>query len=595
VKADDEGALSFTPKFEALYKELYRQTKVAAELKLTYIEDVKTNVEEWLTKNTDASEADIKNYKAGIKELLQFATIMKDLYQKQVGFSDKVKAQKGTPDDQELISRYGQPRCIGNKDDLCIALPDTSQYSSGLYFDGLTCKDAKGSPFTVNDHDSKGDVISVPYAEHFKAEQEQAAKHLEAAANSFAEIKVELPFSLHLEMLSEAMTSKKPFPYHHADMQWYKFIDSNSRILFRAGADEFDYEKIFDKCGNKALYHFRLGLVNPSASKLVDQFSGSFQKWEDKLALLIGDKELYEAQKVIIGLPEFADVIYENGDDVGGPNGTSIGQTLPNQCGEDGSLLPCENRVMLFINKTERAYSEAIMQQYIMPLFSPAVQKLFKAKGVGLKSVLLHELAHNFGPRYNQTPKGKDETIKELLKRGDISWGGTMEELKAQTGAVYFGGEILKEARAQFKAGKIDQAAMDKAELEYKEHILYDMGWNMRMILRATRQGKFAGNAYAKLAAIQVGILTKLGAITFNEESKQWDIHFEDDKFLKASQSLMATALKHYAEADFDKVDGLIRYYTQGEGFKSLHSDRINELAGKMPSVLFNYKLEGLE
>ena len=370
VKADDAGKLSFTEKFGLLYKEIYRQTRVAAELKLTYIEDVKTNVEEWLTKNTDASEADIKNYKGGIRELLKFAAIMKDLYQKQVGFSGELKAQKGTSDDQELISRYGQPRCIGDKDHLCIALPDTSQYSSGLYFDGLTCKDAKGSPFTINKLSPEGKVISIPYAEHFKAEQEKAAEHLEAAAGFFEEIKAELEFSLHLEMLSEAMTSKKPFPYHHADMAWYDYIDANSRILFRAGADEFDYEKIFDKCGNKALYHFRLGLVNTAASTIVDQFSGSFQKWEDKLALLIGDEKLYEAQKVVIGLPEFADVIYENGDDVGSPNGTSIGQTLPNQCGEDGNVQPCENRVMLFINKTERTYSDAIMQQYVVPLFS---------------------------------------------------------------------------------------------------------------------------------------------------------------------------------------------------------------------------------
>ena len=596
---------NFAPMYNSVFKyanEL-RGEKVSRELALTYREPAKTDFDKWLRTNTDATETEIKNYKAGVAEIIEVGKVMKGLYQDEIGYNDGLRdeARLGelTEDDKELIIRYGQPWCLGDQGPLCVALPSLAGRGNGVFLDGVTCEDTGkdinswGNPFSAVGWGVNEKLKLIPFAEIFRDGQLHAAVHLRRAAHYLSQIPREAAYVEHLLLLADSMESKRMFPFVASDAAWHKHGQSDSIFLFRAGPDETGGDGVGDACETKSRFHLNLGLVNRKPDGLKKSWSPHFQGWENSFAALINDPNLYQAQEVVMSLPQFYDVVYAIGDDVGGPNGTNIGQTLPNWCGDNGKEEPCKRRVMIFVNKTERAYNDKIAREYLMPLFDEKHYSEFEFQeaGVGIESVVAHEIAHNFGPQPGKPKPGTDTTYEAKL--GD--WKGTFEELKAQTGSIYIAGLLLKDMRAKHEAGEIDAEELEAAKLHYRKHILYDMTWAMKMILRATRGGEFKGGAYSKLAAIQIGYLAENGAITYNEETMKWTINFENDKFLNAAEKLMTETLKLYAESDSIKVDSFCRNYIYGDGFKLIHSDRIVELARNMPSPLFDYEINGLE
>ncbi len=594
---------AFTTTFREGYAsavERFRREAITRELTLTYREAVKTDLDAWLKRYSDATPAQIQAYKNGVGELLRFGDVMKRLYQRQVGFSGELLAEPRSAEDEEMISRYGHPWCMGDLSPFCVALPSLAPRGSGIYPEGISCEDAQGgylslgNPFSIVDYDENGFLRPVPFAVAFREEQHEAAAYLRSAAQSLEAIPREVVFAKHLRAVAAALESNKPFPYVEADRTWHEHGVSDSIFFFRGGPDEVGGDHVGDMCEQKARFHLNLGLVNVEASRMTDQYRPQVQKWENRFAELVGNPELYQAQMVALTMPQFFDVIFQVGDDVGGPNGTNIGQTLPNWCGEDGELEPCSRRIMIYVNKTDRAYSEKIMQRYIRPLFAQQHHAEFTTQGgVGLKSVILHEIAHNFGPQIGKPKPGSDSTYDANLGR----WRGTMEELKAQTGSLFLAGELLREARAKHDAGQLTDTQLAEAEAEYRHHILYDMGWAMRMVLRAVRTSggtKLEGGPYSKLAAIQVGFLREQGALVYDEAKGEWSVRFEGDRMLTAVDAMMTEVLRQYANADLESVDAFAGSYVYGEKFHLLETQRLIEVAGQMPSVLFDYEIEGL-
>ncbi|MBI2974410.1 MAG: hypothetical protein HYY43_02320, partial [Deltaproteobacteria bacterium] len=587
-----KGAKKFTSEFENLYKssvELYRNEKIKRELELTYLEEIHTDFDRWLRKNTDANEAQISAYKKGVKELLEAASVMQVIYQKQIGFNGLTGDEKLTEADSALIGRYGHPFCMGDQGAFCMALPSLSARSlNGVFPQGIKCDDMKGdlegleNPFSTVIQNSDKTFATVPYAIAYKKDISAAVEHLRAAAVHFGEISREVPFSRHLLTLANALESEKPFPFLESDASWHVFGESDSIFMFRAGPDETGGDGVGDECQTKARFHFRLGLKVQEAKAFVDKYSPYFQKWENKVADLIGDSKNYEATAVVMNLPEFSDTIYETGDDIGGPNGTPIGQTLPNWCGADGKEEPCKRRVMIYRNKTLLSYGDKIVKKYIMPLFKSAHEEEFSSEDAGLRAVLLHEIGHNFGPQPGKPKPGADTTFDAGMGK----WRGAMEEMKAEVLSLFFEGELLKEARADFKAGKISKTDLAKAETYYRKRAVYGIAWAERMILRATRGGKFEGNAYSKLSAVEVGFLLESGGLSYDESSKEFGFNFAGDKFMNGVEQLTKKMLRIYAGGSEQDASDLFLRYMEGDGFKLLHTDRLREIAGNMPSAL---------
>lgn len=576
-------------------QEAERQKRVAEELKLTYVEPVETDLIERLKGIPGVTDEEIISYKDGVNKLMDVASIMKLVYQKQIGADPNARVRAKTKDDRELIDRYGHPWCLSDASDLCCALPSLPKRTSTVIPDDVECDDAKkiGSPFEVIKKTADGKLVPVPYAEVWSDELSQAVYYLREAAEKFSQIPREEAFAQHLYDVAAAFESKEPYPFYESDESWNRMLASDSLFFIRVGPDEVGGDGVGDDCECKARYHFNLGIVSGSAGDIIKRIEPAAVRFENEFAELIDDPNNYVPTDIQVQLPVFLDVIYANGDDVGGPSGTPIGQTLPNWCGKDGKG-ECLRGTMIYVNKTEKAYSDELMKKYIMPLFDKDARKYFNAKA-GLDSVVYHEMFHNFGPRDKKTKPASGKTYGEFLvtEEGE-SWRLPMEELKAQTGSMYMATRYYEDALDKYENNEISKEEMEAAEKQYREHIMYDLAWAMRMILRASRSGpEFKSRSpYSRLAAVQIGFLADQGAIKYNEDTKEWSVDFE------AMPDVISTLMKEvgrlYVGSRPNDVEEFFVYYMKGDGEKKLHRDRIVEVAGEMPSVLFDYRIKGL-
>lgn len=583
--------------FETMFRQIteaHRQERVHRELTLTFTEELKTDFSQWLRqvpKEFGMQEAEIPLYKRGMASLLLVAEIMQELYQDQIGFRGDLKNEEpATKEDMELISRYGHPWCMSDQSDFCTALPSQPERASGIYPKEGNCEQFGGdlsglaNPFSAVVYEN-GAFRSVPYSAHYREQQGKAAKLLRETASVFNQIPREKPMADYLLAVANTFESSDLFPYLKSDALWLQQARSNSLIFARVGADETGGDGLGDACGSKARFHMNIGLRNFESDGLINKHEPRLQEWENESARLIGNPDWYQPQAVELKLLKGWDVILGVGDDVGGPNGTPIGQTLPNWCGADGQLEPCPRQIMIYVNKTNRAYNDDLMRRYIAPLFAPETRQYFSQKGVGVDSVVLHEITHNTGPQQGKPKPGTDGDFSAPLQK----WKGTFEELKAQNGSLLHTAEIFLKAREDFQAGKISRAQWEEKGNDYRRSVMYDLGWAVRMVLRATRNGKFEGNTYSRVAAIQLSSLTESGAIRYDEKKLWWRVDFE--KMPEAARVVTQKTLQLYAEGDFQKADAFVKNAIEGDGFRSLHSDRINAVAGDMAAILFDYQV----
>lgn len=588
----EEGATSyFTEAFIKIYSEAaqtVRSNRVAAELLLTTMETEITDVRQRL-RDLKVSEAEISVYLPAIKTLMEAAPIMQLLYDKQIGTAPDEFQNTVTLNDKDLFSRYGHPWCLADTSPLCTVIPTFPKRRSGIIPDGVSCEKANsvGSPFQAIQLE-QGQLIPISYSVLWSGEHEKLSSIMKSAAAMLAKIPREAAFVTYLSDLAEAYLSADPFPYAKSDVSWTRFLVSDSVLFMRVGPDEVGGDGLGDSCESRARYHFNLGIRNQAASDIIEKIKSEIQNFENKLADLINDSKNYVARPVKVQLPTFLDVIYAKGDDVGGPSGTTIGQTLPNWCGSDG-MGECEHGTMIYVNKTLKAYSEKIIKAYIMPLFDDSLGLYFNSQN-GLASTVYHEMFHNLGPRESIKKPNSEETYGEkLVTAAGVSWKLPLEELKAQTGSLYMAEELLKKALSDPSANTQEEIA------KFRQHVVYDLAWAFRMIVRGSRNGpEFnPSSPYSKLAAVQVGFLTRQGALSFNTETKKWSVNF--DKMSDAIVELMRKVGTLYATTDVTTIEQFFLDYMKGEGEKLLHRDVMVEVAGKMPSVLFNYQLQGLE
>lgn len=591
---------TFTPGFEKLYRDLVehvRQESVAKELTYTYRKTITTDLAASLKampKSLKITDAEIALYKRATAKLLEVAPLMQAAFEEQAGFTPEMKALPKTKNDNELISRYGHPWCIGDKSESCSALPNFAAHESGVLASGIQCEELGDTltgprgPFSaVTKVDGK--LVNTPYSVRFAKYQVPAqAKLLEAAA-IFDQIPREKAMAKYLRELAGAFGNPAPFPFEKSDAAWMEHQTSDSVYFARIGPDENGALGAGDPCGEKAVFHFSIGLKYSASAELSDQYKPLLQKWENRIAELIGDPKLYQAQQVSVRMPDLIDITYQNGDDTGGPNGTPVGQTLPNWCGPNGDASPCARRIMIYTNKSDAAYSKDLMTKYVLPLFDPKLRGKFRTGKSSYKGTVVHELTHNLGPQSGMSNPVTGKNYQTAL--GD--WKGTFEEMKAQMGSLYFPSMLIIEKRAEAQAGKLSQKDLAKAEEAYQQEMVGNLAWALRHISRATRTMKFkSGSPYSRLAAVQVGYLAEQGAMKFDPKTKTWDIDFQ--KLPAATESLMKIVATQYAKGDLPVTDAFMRHYLEGDGFKQLQVERLQEITGKAPSINLSYEITDL-
>ena len=146
--------------------------------------------------------------------------------------------------------------------------------------------------------------------------------------------------------------------------------------------------------------------------------------------------------------------------------------------------------------------SEAAMKEQASSLLCAGTMGRFdSAAKHGTLSTVLHEAAHNLGPAHEYKVKGKTD---DQIFGGPLA--STLEELKAQTAALYFS-EWL-----------VEKNLLTKEDAE-KAHIR-DVTWAFGHIAQGMVNAEDKPKPYSQLASIQMGYLHESGVLVWKPADK---------------------------------------------------------------------------
>ncbi|MCA2980802.1 MAG: hypothetical protein INH41_10430 [Myxococcaceae bacterium] len=450
-----------------------------------------TLVETSLASGTDEDRAIVRH-------VAEAARVVEVIHGKQLGtFAQWEQLSPSDPLSRAVFHRNQGPFCVApktEKDEACSALVPRPARLSGLYPAELqgdpkfcdrlakekNAKDLMGH-FSVVVADGKG-FKAVPYSEFYKPEMEQVATSLEAAAAAITS-EGEKAFQAYLRA---AATAFRTNDWEPANAAWVAMGPTNSKWYLRIAPDEVYYEPCAWKAGF-AVSFARINLDSLAWQQKLEPVKGDMEK---ALAALAGPP--YKARDVKFKLPDFIDIVLNAGD-ARNPHGATIGQSLPNW----GKVAEKGGRTVAMTNLYTDVDSQKALEAQMASLFCPSLMAKASTKpGPAVMSVVLHEAAHNLGPSHEYKVKGKED---------DEVFGGplasTMEELKAQTAALYFS-EWLVEKKV---------ITPEEAELAH----VRDIAWAFGHVSRGMYGADGKPRNYSQLASIQLGTLTKAGVLSF--------------------------------------------------------------------------------
>ncbi len=472
------------------------------------------------------------------------------------------------PDDsasRSLFRRNWGPACLAPRtqdNPACSAIPGSPQpvfdiYPASLQAQEDFCAKLEAlpnaedllDPFVVV-RGGAGSYHAVPYTEEYADLCGVIASELRAAADALVD-PGEDALRAYLRAAAKAFNDNDWEP---ADEAWSKMTARNSKWYLRIAPDEVYWEP----CAQKAGFHVTFARINTDSLKWEDRILPVRQEMENSLAALIGTP--YQAREVSFHLPDFIDIVINAGDDREA-FGATIGQSLPNwgPVANEG-----RGRTVAMSNLYTDPDSLRIQHEQVLSLFtSDALAFYADSPEPGLLATILHEATHNFGPAHEYRYKGKTDTE---------AFGGalssTMEELKAQTGGLWFTGWLA--AR--------EIISQDLARQTY----LDSMRWAMDHISRGMYSGSGRSKPYSQLAAIQVGFLMDEGALEFGRETLAangtdagaFTLHF--DRFPAAIEKLMAQVGQIKATGDRAGAEALIARYVDSDAVpQKLIAERI--------------------
>lgn len=514
--------------------------------------------------------------RAIVEQMLTAAAAIERIHLRQrgaFGLADKIA--KDDTASRTLFHRNQGPWCSApatesNPD--CNALPERPKQVSGLYpadiqDDGKFCESITGEladHFAVVEKGPAGKLGIVPYPKAYAEDMGAVSTALRAAADA---IKADDEVAFKAYLLAAA-TSFETNDWIPADEAWSKMNVQNSKWYLRIGPDEV----YFEPCSLKAGFHVSFGLINQDSLKWQDKLDPVKNDMEIALAALAG--EPYVAREVSFHLPDFVDVVLNAGDSRSAM-GATIGQSLPNwgPVANEG-----RGRTVAMTNFYTDADSKDAHKQQVESIFCAEAMVSFTSDPTPqIMSTVLHEAAHNLGPSHEYKVDGKTD---------DEAFGGplasTLEELKAQTSALYF---------TDWLADKelITKEMADQAHTR-------DVTWAFGHISRGMYSSNGKPKPYSQLAAIQIGYLRSQGALHWQEDTKaangQDDGCLEVDlgKFPGAVDKLGREVLGIKARADKAAAMKLVADHVDSDEAKKLHAI-IAERWLRSPKASFVYSI----
>jgi len=294
---------------------------------------------------------------------------------------------------------------------------------------------------------------------------------------------------------------------------------------------------------------------------------------EKTLATLAGPP--YKARDVKFKLPDFIDIVLNAGD-ARDPHGATIGQSLPNW----GKVAEKGGRTVAMTNiNTDVDSRKAKDAQLSSLVCAPALAKAGDSIKASVLNVVLHEAAHNLGPSHEYKVKGKED---DQLFGGPLA--STMEELKAETAALYFT-EWLAEKNL------VSRAEADAATVHY-------LSWAFGHISRGMYTADDKPRNYSQLASIQLATLVKAGAVTFKADEKAangtdlgcFDVDFA--KWKPAVDTLAKRVLMAKAKGDKQDAEAMVAEFVDAKDEWAKRRELITERWLRAPKGTFVYAVK---
>ncbi len=504
--------------------------------------------------HTDLTKLPVPEHKM-VEHVLAATRYIDMIYSIQTGeraLKDKVPADQ--PASQSLMRRNWGPRCKApstEKNPACSAIPGAPKpavdvYPADLQKDDGFCKKIEKNPqskklltpFTVVREKGKK-LTAMPYSEAYAKWMGKVSDELTAAADAIKGSD-EAPLEAYLRAAAQSFKDNNWEP---ADEAWSKMTVNNSRWYLRVGPDEVYWEP----CSHKAGFHLTFAKINKASLQWQKKLTPLQEDMEKSIAKLIGPA--YKARKVTFHLPDFIDIVVNAGDDRD-PFGATIGQSLPNW----GKVVAQgRGRTVAMSNLYTDPDSLAMRRAEDSSLLdATTIKELADDPTPTLLSTILHEATHNLGPAHEYKYRGKTASQ---------AFGGEMasmlEELKAQTGALYFIDYIQKK-------GVISP---ELAKQTYLDSITWCFGHISRGMYTPDGHRK----AYSQLAAIQIGFLMDQGAIRWDEKVKAADgkdtgaFVVDFSKLPAATTKLMTLVATIKAKNDKAGAEALAKKYVDGK------------------------------
>jgi hypothetical protein len=533
-------------------------------------------------------ESDFSAAAAGAKALAthleRVAILIDRLYGEQLGTNRlEAKLVAGDAPSAALFFRNQGPFCAAPKterDEDCNALPERPKPVFGLYPAALQAdpkfcetlgkrKDSVallGHFSTVVAGDAPNSFRAVSYPQAFPTQMSAVATELErAAADAPAD---EAALKTYLAAAARAFRDND---WEAANRAWVAMNAHNSKYYLRVGPDEVYYEP----CATKGGFALAFARINPDSVAWQQRLEPIKQEMEIDLARLAGSP--YHARHVAFKLPDFIDVVLNAGNNRM-PIGAIGGQSLPNW----GPVAESGGRAVIMTNigtdeDSQRSISDLLKSMYCKATMAKAVVD----PSAPIMGTVLHEATHNLGPATGYKVNGKTDGV---IFGGPLA--STLEELKAQTGALYFAHELLSRKLI--------------SEREAQISTLNSVGWVWAYIGEGMYDAQGRPKNYSQLAAIQFGSLQEAGALEWKPtevaangtDTGCLDVRF--DRWGPAVTDLMRVVAQIKARGDKTAAERLKARWVDSEGdFKALRAI-ITERWLRRPKSSFVYSITGL-
>lgn len=555
----------FTAEFDHAYKFLVEERRLEAVRR--ELDQGRPNLILSDFRKAPASEREL------VRRIAAAGRIIDELYALQKGGLRWLSAL--TPGDsasRTLYERNHGPWCEApatQSDPFCNAVPSfparkSDAYPESLSQDGAMCDELKArrdgkallNPFTVV-RAKDGKLAAVPLTEAYGPQMKLVAAELRAAATAQGPEEAALK-----AYLLAAASGFETGDWAEADEAWSRMGSRNSKWYLRVAPDEVE----FDPCQEKAGFHVSFARIDATSLSWQDKLTPLRQEMEDSLAALSGGA--YKARTVAFGLPDFIEIVINSGDSKP-PLGATIGQSLPNW----GKVAE-ENRrrtvVMTNLYEDPDSKKTALLKAGEM-LDAQALKNYPSDKEAGLVGTILHEATHNLGPHSDSRINGK--TAAEIFG-GRME--GVLEELKAQTGALWYI-ELLR------RKGLLSEKLVG-------ETYTHELAWCFGHISNGMTTDGGSPKPYSQLSAVQIGSFVKAGVLEWKAGPDGVERFSVDYARLPAAvTALMKEVVRIKATGDVKGAKALVDGFVSGAGAPLVRMAKVQERLRKYPKESYSY------